>query len=86
MGLAMKYSTWSFPVVSILLAVSPLLSPASLEAHDTDSAGLILAQAPSSKQHRINVCRARYRDCLSRKEIPSFECKAVYQDCTRSVI
>jgi hypothetical protein len=46
----------------------------------------ILAQAPSSNQHRVKICRARYRDRLSRKEIPPFECKAVCRDCTRSII
>jgi hypothetical protein len=31
----------------------------------------------------MNTCRARYRDCLHLKQLPSFECRGVYQDCTR---
>lgn len=31
----------------------------------------------------INTCRARYRDCQLRKEIPPFECRDTYQDCAR---
>jgi hypothetical protein len=45
-----------------------------------------LAQAPSSNQQRVKIFRARYRDCLSGEEIAPFECKAVYQDCKRSII
>src|SRR5262249_16563948 len=37
----------------------------------------------SAKQKCINTCRARYRDCLSLKQIPSSECRGIYQDCTR---
>jgi hypothetical protein len=31
----------------------------------------------------IDTCRARYRDCLSLKQIPSSECRGIYQDCIR---
>jgi hypothetical protein len=31
----------------------------------------------------MNVCHSRYRDCFSLKQIPSFECRGVYQDCVR---
>jgi hypothetical protein len=82
----MKYRTWSFSFVFILLVALLSAFPKLLDARDADPAGLIFAQAQSTKQQRVNICRARYRDCLSRKEIPSFECKAVYQDCTHSII
>jgi hypothetical protein len=40
----------------------------------------------ASKQKRMNICRARYRDCISLKQIPPYECQYVYQDCTRNII
>jgi hypothetical protein len=42
-----------------------------------------LARAQTAKQQCINTCRARYRDCLSLKQIPSSECRGIYQDCAR---
>jgi hypothetical protein len=40
--------------------------------------------AQTAKQSQcIRICRARYRDCQSKKQIPSFECRDVYQDCRR---
>jgi hypothetical protein len=80
----MKYRTWSFVFIILVALLSAF--PKLLDARDADPAALTFAQAQSSKQQRVNTCRARYRDCRSRKEIPSFECKAVYQDCTRSII
>jgi hypothetical protein len=41
------------------------------------------AAAQTAKQQCISTCRARYRACLSLKQIPSSECRGVYQDCTR---
>jgi hypothetical protein len=80
----MKSSTLSFSVVSLFLGV--LLSSPTLDARAADPGSLTLAQAPSSNQQHSKRCRARYHDCLSRKQIPPFECRAVYQDCTRSMI
>jgi hypothetical protein len=85
-GLVMKYSSRSLSFVSMSLAIPLSLWPAVIEARDSNAATLMLAQAQSSKGQRVNVCRARYRDCRSRKEIPTFECKAIYQDCTHSII
>src|SRR6476661_9827103 len=80
----MKYSKRSFAFVSVLFAV--LLSPSigTLNARDADLASLTFAAAQTAKQQCINTCRARYRDCLSLKQIPSSECRGIYQDCTRN--
>lgn len=46
--------------------------------------GAFIVAAHSAKQSRcIKICRARYRDCRSQKQVPSFECRDVYQDCIR---
>ena len=74
----MKCSKRSFALGSALFAV--LLS-LSIETHARDAD--LAAAAHASKQQCINTCRARYRDCRYQKQIPSFECRGVYQDCTR---
>jgi hypothetical protein len=79
----MKYIKRSFSVVSVLFAVLLSLSTETLNAHDADIASPTLAAAQTAKQQCINVCRARYRACFSLKQIPSFECRGVYQDCIR---
>jgi len=86
----MKCSNRSFGVVSVLFAVLLLLSLSSLvvstgtlNARDADAASFTFAAAQTVKQQCRNTCRARYRDCLSLKQISSFECRGVYQDCTR---
>jgi len=81
---AMKYSKRSFAVVSVLFAVLLSSSAGKLHAGDHDLASLTFAAARTAKQQCINTCRARYRDCLSLKQIPSFECRGIYQDCTRN--
>jgi hypothetical protein len=70
-----------FAVVSVLLAV--LLSSNTENPGGADLASLIFAAAQTTKQQCVNVCRARYRDCFSLKQIPSFECRGIYRDCTR---
>src|SRR5258705_5030781 len=80
----MKYSKQSFAVVSVLCALLLSLSTETLNAHDADLASFTFAAAQTAKQKCINTCRARYRDCLSLKQIPSSECRGIYQDCTRS--
>ena len=77
----MKCSKRSFAVVSLLFAVLLSLSIGTLNARDADLASRTFAAA--AKQQCINTCRARYRDCLSLKQIPSSECRGIYQDCTR---
>lgn len=59
------------------------LNIGSLNAHETDHASGHLARAQTAKQQCINICRARYRDCRHLNQRPSFECRGVYQDCTR---
>jgi|SRR6267142_2331137 len=82
-GLGMKYSKQSFAVVSVLFAELLSLSTGTLNARDADPASLTFAAAQTAKQQCINTCRARYRDCLSLKQIPSSECRGIYQDCSR---
>jgi hypothetical protein len=79
----MKCNKRSFAIVSALFAVLLLSSTATLNARDADLALRAFAAAQTAKQQCINTCRARYRFCLSLKQIPSFECRGTYQDCTR---
>jgi hypothetical protein len=79
----MKCSKQSFAVVSVLSAVLLSLSMGTLGARDADIASRTFAAAQTAKQQCMNVCRARYRACFSLKQIPSSECRGVYQDCTR---
>jgi hypothetical protein len=79
----MKCNKRSVAIVSALFAVLLLSSTATLNARDGDLAPRTFAAAQTAKQQCINTCRARYRSCLSLKQIPSFECRGIYQDCTR---
>jgi hypothetical protein len=79
----MKFSKRSFVVVSVLFAELLSLSTGALDAGHADLASLTFAAAQTAKQQCKNTCRARYRDCLSLKQIPSSECPGIYQDCTR---
>src|SRR5437660_1051791 len=84
----MKHSKRALAAVSLLFAVllsllSLAVSTAKVNARDADLAPLTLSAAHSAKQQCINTCRARYRDCVSLKQIPSSECRGIYQDCTR---
>jgi hypothetical protein len=81
----MKSRTWSFAVVFLLIATLALPA-AAIKARDADDKPITLAAAQNSKQKQINACRARYRDCLRLKQLPSFECQYIYQDCTRNMI
>ena len=79
----MKCSKRSFAVVSPLFAWLLSLSIGTLNARDADLASRTFAAAQTAKQKCINTCRARYRDCRHLNQVPSFECRGVYQDCTR---
>jgi hypothetical protein len=70
----MKSSNWPFAVICGLLAVPLSLSTERFDAR---------AATHAAKQQCINTCRARYRDCRHLKQLPSFECRGIYQDCTR---
>jgi hypothetical protein len=79
----MKCSKRSFAIVSVLFAVPLSLSMGTLNARDAELAAVTLAAAQTAKQQCMNTCRARYRDCRRLNQLPSFECRNVYQDCTR---
>jgi hypothetical protein len=79
----MKSTKWSLAVICVLLAVPLSLSPERLNAGNAGLASGTLVAALTAKQQCINTCRARYRDCRRLNQIPSFECRGVYQDCTR---
>ena len=79
----MKCSKRSFTIVSALFVVLLSSSTETLNARDADLAFRPFAAAQTAKRQCINTCRARYRDCLSLKQIPSSECRGIYQDCTR---
>ena len=78
----MKCIKRPFAVICILLA-SLSLCIGSLNARDADRGYDTLARALTAKQQCINTCRVRYRDCRRLNQLPSFECRGVYQDCTR---
>ena len=80
----MKCSKRSFAVVSVLFAFLLSFNTGILNARDADPDSLTLVAAHSANQKCINRCRARYHDCLSLKQIPSLECRGIYQDCTRN--
>ena len=78
----MKCSKPTFAVVSIFFAVS-VFGAGALNAREAEDAAVTLAAAQTAKRQCINTCRARYRDCRHLKQLPGFECRDVYQDCTR---
>jgi hypothetical protein len=71
-----------FSVLSFLLAMLLSSSVATVNARDVEPASQILAAAPTAKQQCLNTCRARYRDCRRLNQLPSSECRGIYQDCT----
>ncbi len=79
----MKCSKQSFAVVTLLFAVLLSLSVGTLNAREADLSSRTYAAAQTAKQQCLNTCRARYRDCRHKNQFPSFECRDVYQDCTR---
>jgi hypothetical protein len=79
----MDCSKLSFAVVSLLFAVLLSFSTGTLNTSDANLVSLNFAAAQTAKQRCINTCRARYRACLSLKQIPSSECRGIRRDCTR---
>ena len=79
----MKWCKRSFALVSLLFALLLSLSIGTLHARDADAPSPTFAAAQTPKQKCINTCRARYRDCRRLNQVPPFECRGVYQDCTR---
>jgi hypothetical protein len=84
-GWIMKRSYWQFAIVFLFLAALALPAP-TVKAHEADNKPLILAASQSDKQKHDRACRARYRDCLSKNQIPAFECQYIYQDCLKNMI
>jgi hypothetical protein len=78
----MKSGKWSFAVVALPL-VFLSLKIGTVDAREGDITPRTFAAAQTAKQQCINACRTRYRDCVRLKQIPSFECRGGYQDCTR---
>ena len=79
----MKCRKRSFAFVLLLFAVLLSLSIGTLNARDADLAPRTFAAAQTAKQQCINTCRAHYRDCRHLNQLPSSECRDVYQDCTQ---
>jgi hypothetical protein len=82
----MKCSNWLSVLIAMGFASLVSLWPATTKADDADHAAKTFAATQSDKNQRAKACRARYRDCLALKQIPSFECRAVYEDCIHSIV
>ena len=73
-----------FTVASAILALLLSLSIRTLNARDAAETSRDFAATLTAKQQQcMNACRARYRDCRRLNHLPAFECRDVYQDCTR---
>jgi hypothetical protein len=81
----MKSIIWS-SVIAFVFFAALTWPPTTVQARDGTDSLLNLAAAHSSKQKRKNACWARYRDCLSLKQIPSFECQYIYEDCVNHIV
>jgi hypothetical protein len=79
----MKCRMPSIAIVPILFALLLSLSTGTLNARDADLTSPTVAAAQTSHRQCMNTCRARYRDCVHLKQIPSSECRGIYRDCTR---
>jgi hypothetical protein len=69
----------------VFLPITILLSSSleTLSARDADLNSRIVVAAQTAKQQCMNTCRVRYRDCRRLNQLPSFECRSIYQDCTQ---
>lgn len=76
----MKRRKRSFGVISLVLVS---LSTGTLSAREANIASHTVAAAQTAKQQCINACRVRYRNCRHLNQLPSSECRGIYQDCTR---
>jgi hypothetical protein len=79
----MKCTKRWFAIVSVVFAVLLSLNIGTLNAREADVASRTFAAAHTAKQQCLNACRARYRDCRHVNQLPSSECRGIYQDCTR---
>jgi hypothetical protein len=78
-----KFSKLSLAVITVLFLSS--LSIGTPATHDAGLAFQTAAAAQTSKAKRqcVRYCRARYHDCIHLEQLPAFECRDVYQDCTQ---
>jgi hypothetical protein len=72
-----------FASVSVLFAVLLSSNLGALNAQGPDLTSLTFVRAQTGKPQCSNACQARFRNCLSLKQIPSLECRGVYRDCVR---
>ena len=79
----MKCSKRSFAIVGLVFAALLSLSTGTLDAREADLTSRTVVAAQTAKQQCLNSCRARYRDCRHLNQLPSSECRGVYQDCDR---
>jgi hypothetical protein len=79
----MKCSMRLFAVVSVFFAGPISFGICTPYARDAEPATITLAATQTAKQQCVSTCRARYRDCRHLNQLPTFECRSVYQDCTR---
>jgi hypothetical protein len=84
----MKNQIGCIIIALVLCGAAPALaqttpSTPQQEPLKTNRGSVTLARAQTAKQQCVNTCRARYRDCRRLNQLPSFECRGVYQDCTR---
>jgi hypothetical protein len=71
-------------IISFVFIALAALNIAPVNSRESDRATLIPAAAHTGKHH-AKACRARYRDCLSLKQLPSSECRTVYEDCIHNI-
>src|ERR1700750_3266766 len=86
--MTMKNRTGCVIIALLLCGTAPVLAqttPSTLQQEPlkTNRGSDTWARAQTTNQQCINTCRARYRDCRPLNQSPSFECRGVYQDCTR---
>ena len=62
------------------VALLALMGSATASAQQSNKPN---ATAQTVKHQCLHTCRARYRDCRHLNQLPSFECRDVYRDCTR---
>jgi len=70
-------------VVALLFTVLLSSNIRSLDAREGEIAPRTIVAAQTAKQQCMNSCHARYRDCRRQRQVPTFECQNVYQDCVR---
>jgi hypothetical protein len=79
----MRCSKRLLAVLLVLFAAPLSLGVGAIDAHDGNLAKGTLVAAQTAKQRCMNICYSRYRDCRRLGQLPSFECRDVYRDCTQ---